>query len=237
MEKKNEVVHLNPITTELSFSILRSGGGVDNINFASPFDLAKYLSDEDQDQFIPLQGMIAKSIDRRPETKAWKQARTLLKDLVHFPRYRSKNFDVYHAAARAVYGGKATAEQQALAEGLIAEIEASRVCVPIGQTLFHGRCNREVSNQAQYPTFLSTSLNPVVARQSAFRRAGENFKNGRPVVYVLSTRCILSALWGQAGGSVEYELLFPPLLKCSERSYHQGRKFDVVDAELGTSTR
>jgi hypothetical protein len=231
--QENEVVHLNLITLERSFPLLRPDGSTETCIFASPFELVKYLSDEDQDHFIPMQSRIANSIDSHPATKAWKQARTLLKDLVHFQRYRRKDFDLYHTAARAVQANNATAEQQTCAKGLIAEIEASRVCVPVGQTLFHGRANRELSNQQHYPAFISTSLNPVVARQSAFRRAGKNLKNGRPVVYVLSTRCTLPALWGGSQNSAEYELLFRPMLTCSEVACHQGRKFDVVDAEIG----
>ncbi|MDE3167190.1 MAG: hypothetical protein KGN36_15410 [Acidobacteriota bacterium] len=111
--ENNEAAHLTSIAIERSFPLSRSDGSIEHSTFASPFELVKYLSDEDQDDFIPMQNRIAESIDRHPATRAWKQARTLLKNLVHFPRYRGKDFDLYHAAARAVHTNKATAEQQA----------------------------------------------------------------------------------------------------------------------------
>src|SRR6185312_12924681 len=93
--------------------------------------------------------------------------------------------------------------------GLDAEIAASKIVLQPGQVLLHGRCDTDLVTKQPYPTYVSTTLNAVVACNSAFRRAGVDHVNGRPLVFVLTLRVPLPALWGQVGRSVEWELLLP----------------------------
>jgi hypothetical protein len=202
------------------------------LSFSTAADLVRYLADEDQDDYVTIQAEIEERIKGDTVFKAWRKIRTRLKDLKHFPKYRKNRYDHYHAAARACAVGNSTQEQKALAQGLEAEIDASRIVVPAGQIVFHGRANREITTVAPYPTFISTSLNPVVARNSAFRRAGSKNQNGQPVVYVLTLRCPLPALWGQTGRSFEYELLLPSQLTSVPTNEYQGCNFDVVEAAV-----
>ncbi|MBG6223436.1 MULTISPECIES: hypothetical protein [unclassified Janthinobacterium] len=53
-------------------------------------------------------------------------------------------------------------------------------------------------NNARYPSFVYTSLDPVVAMNSALRRAGMKQVNGPPVVYMLTLRDPLNAIWEMA---------------------------------------
>ncbi len=200
--------------------------------FSTSTELVRHMADDDQDDYVRIQGRIDKRIKADPVARAWKKARTYLTDLKHFPRYRKSEYHLYHDAARARRRGRATPKQQDLANGLEAEINASRVVVPPWQILFHGRADRNLTNLVPYPSFISTSLNPVVARMSAFRRAGVDRVNGKPTVYILTLGCSLPALWGQTGKSFEYELLLPPLLTSVIKNQYTGRNFDVVEAEV-----
>ncbi len=200
--------------------------------FNTSTELVRHMADDDQDDYVRIQGRIDERIKADPVARAWKKAQTRLKDLKHFPRYRKNESHLYHDAARARQHGRATPKQRDLANGLEAEINASRVVVPPRQILFHGRADRNLTNLVPFPSFISTSLNPVVARMSAFRRARVNRVNGKPTVYILTLGCSLPALWGQKGKSVEYELLLPPLLTSVVKSQYAGRNFDVVEAEV-----
>lgn len=199
------------------------------LQFATAFELLRHMADDEQDDYVPIQRCIDERLKLDSVAKAWARQRSLLKDLKHFPKYRRNEYDLYHAAARALAKGWADEWQTQLVSGLDAEIRASRVRVPAGQLLYHGRSNRDLTTQQPYPTFLSTSLNPVVAHQSAFRRS---FKDGKPLVYLLTLQLELSALWGQAGNSVEWELLLPRNLEVTETSAYQGANFEVIAADI-----
>ncbi len=198
--------------------------------FSTSAELIRHIADDDQDDYVWIQRCLDERIKADPVARARKKKRTRLKDLKHFPRYRKSEYHLYYDAARARQRGLATPKQQDLANGLEAEINASRVVVPPWQILFHGRADRNLTNLVPYPSFISTSLNPVVARMSAFRRAG--VVNGKPTVYILTLGCSLPALWGQTGKSFEYELLLPPLLTSVIKNQYTGRNFDVVEAEV-----
>lgn len=200
--------------------------------FSTSIDLLRYLSDDDQGNETWIQGCIDARIKADSIARAWKRMRTYLKDLDHFPKYRKSEYDRYHAAAQAQSRGVATSQELHLASGLEAEIDASKIMVPPGQVLFHGRADHDLSDLRPYPRFVSTSLNPIVARQSGFRRSGKDQVNGRPVVYVLALDCPLRALWGQTGASVEYELLLAPMLTIDVTDQYIGSAFDVVDAKV-----
>ncbi|MEQ1819548.1 MAG: hypothetical protein ABL871_13145 [Terricaulis sp.] len=200
--------------------------------FPACIDLVKHLADDSVDDYIRIHQAVEDRLENDTDARAWKAVRTRLGTVPHFRKYRNVDCDLYHNAARARAAGRATPQQLALVSALEAEIAPSKTIVPAGQIVTHGRANRDLTTMAPYPAFLSTTLNPVVARNSAFRRAGMNQVNGQPVVYVLSITRPLPALWGQTGNSCEYELLFAPGLSWREVSSNTGSKFELIEAEL-----
>lgn len=217
-------------------SIIDKMEGVENpdtiLIFSSTQELINHLVDDVRGDRARMQSKIHGIIDADQTVQTWKNKRTNLQDLTHFPRYRDTKYDCYHNAARAIRNGTPTSDQVDLAYGLEAEILSSKVTLPLGQVLFHGRCNQEPDNGSPYPAFLSTSLCPVVALNSALRRAGENYQNGRPTIYVLTMQSDLPALWGQMGDTFEYELLFPPNLQIDKVNEWQRGDFDIVTASI-----
>lgn len=161
----------------------------------------------------------------------WPKLYSRLRTLEHFPKYRSKSYDTYKAAALAKSTGHATPEQLALASGLSREIQLSAVQIPPGQVLFHGRSDTIPSIGPTYPAFLSTTLNPFVARQSAKRRIIQ--LGGRKVVYALTVQTSQPALWGHVGRSGEWELLLDADLPVLQTGFHRGTEFDIVEADIG----
>ncbi|ENN88492.1 hypothetical protein RHSP_04794 [Rhizobium freirei PRF 81] len=202
------------------------------LEFPSAGDLVKHLGNDDNDEYMRLHSPIDERLDADPVAQEWARLRTRLRDLKHFPRYRRKEFDRYHSAACAVSSGSADASQASMVSGLDEEIEKSRILVPAGQVLFHGRANDDLTNFQPYPTYISTSLHPIIARNSAFRRAGIENKNGQPRVFVLTLKLPLPALWGQAGQSCEYELLLPRNLFIEERARSSGTKYETIFADV-----
>lgn len=176
------------------------------------------------------QDSIAERLGKDPNVKTIKASRTLLKDLKHFPAYRNDQYDKYHDAARSVAGGRATAKDRHLIDGLDAEVAASAILLDAGQILFHGRCDDLLVTAHPYPSYVSTTLDPIVALNSAWRRAGNSNVNGRPIVLVLKLRVPLRALWGHVGKSHEWELLLPRGIDWEETNRQSGKTFDVVHA-------
>ena len=199
--------------------------------FASAIDLANYLSSTMIDDYGRLQGAISRRLDADEDVLAIRKVRGLLGNLYHFRRYRGLKFERYHSAARADAINCATNLQKRQVAGLDREIASSRVVLQPGQVLFHGRCDTDLVTQQPYPTYVSTTLNPVVACNNAFRRAGINNINGRPLVFVLTLCVQLPALWGQVGRSVEWELLLPRMVTWRQVGRSSGSNFDVGEAE------
>lgn len=194
-------------------------------------DLTRYLADDTKDDFILLQRAIADRLVADPVFKAWHEKRTRLKDLPHFSKYRSKDYDRYHCAARAVCMDTANDDQKERVAGLDSEINHSQLVIPAGQILFHGRADANILTQQPYPSYISTSLNPVVARNRAFvRSAGTT--NSVPLLCVLTLASPLRALWGQRGQSQEFEVLLPRNLRSIETGHYEGTEFNVVDLEV-----
>lgn len=210
--------------------LLRTSRPDDVLEFASGLETVRFMAEDSQDLHVRLQAAIDERIDAEPTAGRWRQARTRLNRLQHFPRYRRNEFDRYHDAARARAAGTASVDELELVEGLNAEVASSKVIVPAGQVLFHGRANSDLNELLPFPSFVSTSLNPVVARQSAFRRAGPEQQFGRPRVYVLTMAIASPALWGQTGRSCEYELLLPTGLTFSQTCLYEHSNFEVVAA-------
>lgn len=167
---KNLMPHVNQSNWEFFIgksSISSSGRHIDTqttpLAFATSVELLRYLADGANDYLTPIQNQIKARIKSDSVASDWARKRALLKNLSHFPKYRKSSFDVYHDAARARLQGQATPKQLALANGLDAEIKASRIVVPSGQIVFHGRADRALTDMPTYPSFISTSLDPVVA--------------------------------------------------------------------------
>ncbi|WOH66163.1 hypothetical protein [Bradyrhizobium sp. BWA-3-5] len=202
------------------------------LNYSSIGDFMRLLADDENDLFARLHGPIIDRISKSPIVAAWKAKRAHLKDLKHFPQYRRRAFDLYHDAARAVAAGTADEKQLALVEGLAGEIAQSQIIIPAGQILFHGRADWLLAAQRPYPTFVSTSLHPVVARNRAFARTGIDMKNGKPLVCVLELKAPLPAMWGHVGKSQEYELLLTRNLTFKEVDRYAGTKFEVAHLDV-----
>jgi hypothetical protein len=199
------------------------------LTFATVYDLVHHLANEGQDDRIAIQMMIDRRLEADPSVMGLVKARSLLKDLKHFPRYRRKDYDKYHAVARLLAAGTASPSQKLLVEGLAEEIEKSKTIAAEGQILFHGRSDQEITSGSPYPSFISTTLNPIVACNSAFRRA---YKRGAATFYVIKLQCDLPALWGHTGKSCEWEMLLPLGLQFEGKRSYKGSNFDVVEANV-----
>jgi len=156
---------------------------------------------------------------------------TRLGDARHFRAYRGKHYDAYKQAALARAAGTAPPAQLDLANGLTTEIAASRVIVPAGQLVLHGRSDRLPSSGPVYDAFLSTTLSPFVARLSAVRR--EQQLGGRQTIYLFTLARDLPAMWGHVGQSPEWELLFDAGLAVRQTSIISTVPFDIIAATVG----
>lgn len=175
-----------------------------------------------------------RSIDDRlmadPGVATIKAARTPLKALKHFRAYRGSQYDKYHDAARRIARGGGTEKDRKCTDEFDTEIASSKILLDPGQVLFHGRSNDLLVNENPYPSYVSTTLNPIVALNSAYRRAGNGNINGRPIIFVLEMCVPLHALWGHVGQSAEWELLLPRRIGWTATTRWSGKTFDVVHA-------
>lgn len=202
---------------------------VDTLEFPTAIELVDFIVEDDGEDRPIIQRKIEDRIDGDQCVRQWKKNRTLMRDLKHFPQYRNRKYDLYHAAARASSKGTATRKQHELTNGLTSEINASQIKVNCGQILFHGRADDLVTSLEIYPTFISTSLDPVVAHQSAVRRAQEHLT---PIIYILTSRISLPVIWGQTPSSFEYEVLLPRNLSCLKKSEKSIGKFKIIEADI-----
>lgn len=203
-----------------------------SLSFATSAELVRYLADDEEQDYGWLQSRVQERLAGDPAARNWRKARTLLKHLTHFPRYRKNEFDLYHRAARNCARKNASREEMEMVEGLDAEIDESRNVLEVNQVLFHGRADCEITSLSPYPTYVSTSLDPVVACNSALRRGGIDRVCGQPTVYILTLGCHLPSLWGHVGRSHEYELLLPRLLTTILTDKYYGRNLRVVEARI-----
>lgn len=161
----------------------------------------------------------------------WLRNYTRIGKAPHFKRYRGKHYDSYKEAALARAAGTATPRQTLLAAGLSSEIAASKVIVPSGQVVLHGRSDQLPTARPNYDAYLSTTLSPFVAHLSAIRRYKQ--LGGRQTIYVFRLIRDLPAMWGQVGSSAEWELLFDAGLPVRATSSFFSGAFDIVEADLG----
>lgn len=204
--------------------------GPESFRFPDTDALLQHLDESEDDDRPRFQQSIEERLKGDPNVKAIKRARTPLKDLKHFSAYRKNQYDKYHNAARCVAGGTATTKDRQLVDGLDAEVAASRISLDPGQILFHGRCNDLLVTNHPYSSYVSTTLDPIVALNSAYRRAGNRYAHGRPIVLVLKLCVPLRALCGHVGKSHEWELFLPRGIDWKETKRRTGKKFDVIHA-------
>jgi hypothetical protein len=88
------------------------------LDFATAAELVRYLAVDDQDDAGPIQSKINERIDGDLIATAWRKARTRLKDLKHFPKYRKNKYELYHTATRTCMSGTATPKEETLFQGL-----------------------------------------------------------------------------------------------------------------------
>jgi hypothetical protein len=176
-------------------------------------------------------GQIDARLRAGAQTMGWPRNYTRIGQAPHFKRYRGKNYDSYKEAALACAAGTATPRQTLLAAGLSSEIAASKVIVPSGQVVVHGRSDQLPTNGTNYDAFLSTTLSPFVAHLSAIRRSKQ--LGGCPTIYVFRLVRDLPAMWGQVGLSAEWELLFNAGLHVQATSSLKSGGFEIVEADLG----
>ena len=200
--------------------------------FSTAIELLKYLA-RDESQQCAFQTRIQERLKADPIARQWRKQRTPIGDTTHFKLYRKNpKYLRYHAAAAAIAAGRATAAQRELVLGLDAEIAASRVVVPAGQMLFHGRGDRDLE-VAPYPSFVSTSLDPTVSIYHAIKRQQQR-GGSRATIYALTLESPLSAMWGNGGILDEWELLLQTRLTCTVTNQHSQDRFDIIEASIRT---
>jgi hypothetical protein len=225
-----EYQNATPIQKALCIQNLSAIANPKVFDFPDANSLLQHLDgpgDGDRSRF---QSSVSDRLRKDPNVRAIIKKRTLLKNLRHFPSYRSKQYNIYHDSAHRVMDGTATDRDKQLVDGLDMEIAASKILLDSGQLLFHGRCNEQILRPSPYPSFVSTTLDPIVAPNSAYRRAGIHFANGRPIIFILKLSGPLRALWGHVGKSKEWELLLPRRLCWRETDRSSGNTFDIVHA-------
>lgn len=199
--------------------------------FPTAIELLRYLADDDSQQGA-FQSCVRERLRVDPVARGWHRLRTRIGGSTHFKSYRrNPNYLRYHDAAVAVSAGHATAAQKDLVLGLDREITASRVVVPAGQMLFHGRGDRELDELAPYPSFVSTSLDPTVSIYHAIKRQQQR-TGARATLYALTLESPLPAMWGNGGSLEEWELLLQSRLTCTASQEHALGRFDIIEASI-----
>jgi hypothetical protein len=211
---------------------LSAGANTPAIVFDTPLSLMRYLMNDDSNRNV-VQNMVRQRLDSDPVADAWHEKRQLLRSIPYFRRWRLSKFESFHEAARAVAQNRNTVAQAKLVAGLNAEISKSQVVLPVGQVVFHGRCSSMAALNWNYSSFVSTSLDPIVAVNSALRRTQSGGVNRRPVVYILRVVAPVQVIWGNGGKLHEWELLMPTGLNFAVRSHYSGTFFDVMEADVG----
>lgn len=203
------------------------------VNFATPLELLLHLAEDSANDNL-LKNEIQRRLKADPVAKAWHKKRGTIGSMVQFGKYRKNGkYDVYHAAAASVAARTATKEQEVMVLGLDQEIAASEVIIPNGQVLFHGRADRALHASLSYPSFISTSLDPTVSIWHALKRQLDKELQAKAVIYLLTVREPLRAIWGNGGSLSEWEVLLQTRLRCTWVSSHEGTRFDIVNATIG----
>ncbi len=201
------------------------------VSYATALDLLRTLGTSWR-QHAAIQGRVQDRLAKDPNRIAWHRQRTLLKNAPHFRRYRGRFSHEYHAAALVVASGSTpSARELSLVTSLNAEIQMAGFMLPKGQRLFHGTANQPLKGPGLCPAFISTTLDPVVAVNHAKKRTHHN-PSSRATVYLLSVQQPISAFYGQAGKTAEFELLLPTMSTVVQTAVHSTALFDIVEASI-----
>lgn len=203
------------------------------LEFATPIELLQYLADHDDTHDSAIQRQIQHRLKGDAVALLLHRQRSHLRLLPHFRKYRqTDHYERYHAAADAVLHGHASSKQMTMVQGLDNEIASSAVVVPAGQMLFHGRGDPALHDSSPYPTFVSTSLDPIVCAWHAVKRKIQGGSKAKALIYALTLNEPLPAIWGNGGRLKEWELLLPRNLTCIAAAIHRRQRFDVIEATL-----
>jgi hypothetical protein len=173
-----------------------------DISLATHVNLLRYLADND-DHDSAIQGQLQSRLSADAMARTWHKQRTKIGSLPHFTEYRkTSKYDCYHAAAAAVFAGNATSKQHDMVQGLEQEVASSKIILSAGQVVFHGRGDQSLHTSQPYPSFISTSLDPVVCVWHAAKRRHQGGTGSKAFIYALTLRDDLPAIWGNGGGSM-----------------------------------
>lgn len=217
------VISLENWAIDLHSAVLRCTTGLDLLRSIVPRT----------DLWPAVQGAIQDRLAADRDRLAWRRLRPKIGKLQHYKRYRKTSaYDDYHAAARALVAGQpVTASQSQMAAGLQGEITASGILLPVRQTLFHGRADRELDSAKPYPAFVSTTLDPIVALNSALRRSLPK-PGSTPIVYVLTLRRSIPGLFAQSGKLGEWEVTLGYGATVNATALHNAGNFLLIEADI-----
>jgi hypothetical protein len=207
--------------------------------FEDEWQLLKKLADdllEDRGRF---QSRISRDLDANPICSAWSDARGPQDPASHFRLYQETSYDEYHISAERVLGQsvQCSSEDERRFNGLVTEIQQSQISTPSGMIVFHGGASVISGPATSRTRFLSTSLDPVVAINSALRRAFDptSLQEDPTLtkqIYMFEIQGSLPLLWGHYDGSHEYEILFAPPMSFKVDLVEQVGRFKLIRALL-----
>ncbi len=212
--------------------------------YQSEWELLTSLAGSQLEERGQFQRIIARALDHDPICKSWFKERAPRKSQPHFLKYQQSEYETYHEAAGRVLGGRPDTDDtdHARFNGLIAEIQASGVVTACGAIVFHGRVRKgSICSTAQHG-FLSTSLDPVVAINSAFRRGFDakicdQDPSLQKQILMIELAHDMPAIWGQYTQSHEYELLFAPPLDMTIITSKTVDDFELLHVEMSCLQR
>jgi hypothetical protein len=164
--------------------------------------------------------------------KFFNKKRSNLTGLKYFRKYRGYDHSKFHLAALAADLNLKPIRKNNIILGLDLEIQSSKILLPKGFVVFHGCENEILSREEICSTYISTTLHPIVAMNSAIRRCGSDPKVNNRTVYILTFKNETLALWGHTRRSAEFELLLPRKLRVSKSQIYHGLNFDIIHADI-----
>lgn len=196
-------------------------------------EFLKFLANTPEEQQPRgIHGKVDEMLSKDPFVKSLNKKRNL-SALKYFKKYRGNEHAKFHLAAFALSSEHVTEKQKNLVQGLDREINSSKIVLPKGLVVFHGCQDSVLCDQPYCPTYISTTLHPVVAKNSAIRRARQITPNGKPSVFILILKKELPAIWGHTShNKIEFELLLPRNLKICKISSYEAKNFELVSAEI-----
>ena len=188
---------------------------------------------EDRGRF---QSRIQSDLRENSICKSWANATAPISTLAHFTQYQQQSYPNYQKSARVFYDR--SVGDISLFMGLSLEILHRGISVPSGCRVFHGCAASSKDQVEKCKRFLSTTLDPVVAINSAIRQSFgevglEIDRSKTKYVFVIDLVDPKSAIWGQDDESVEFELLFAPPNKLCQIDAYTAGDFELLHFTLG----